>query len=73
MAMNGQTLLEVAAVAGVDIPSACRQGQCGTRKARLLEGRVEMSTESGLDAESKASGYVLTCVGRPAGSVRLDA
>jgi ferredoxin-NADP reductase len=72
-AVSGQTLLEVAAAAGVDIPSACRQGQCGTCKTRLLEGRVEMSTESGLDAESKAMGFVLTCVGRAAGGVRLDA
>jgi ferredoxin-NADP reductase len=72
-AAPGQTLLEVAAAAGVNIPSACRQGQCGTCKTRLLGGRVEMSTESGLDAESKAGGFVLTCVGRPAGDVRLDA
>jgi ferredoxin-NADP reductase len=72
-AARSQTLLEVAEGAGVEIPSACRQGQCGTCKTRLLEGRVEMSTESGLDAESKAKGFVLTCVGRPAGCVRLDA
>jgi len=72
-AANSQTLLEAAAAAGVDIPSACRQGQCGTCKTRLLEGRVEMTTENGLDAESKARGFILTCVGRPDGSVRLDA
>jgi hypothetical protein len=34
---------------------------------------VEMTCESGLDPESKARGYVLTCVGRAAGNVRLDA
>jgi ferredoxin-NADP reductase len=72
-AMEGQTLLEVAAAAGVEIPSACRQGQCGTCKTRLLHGDVRMSTENGLDAESKALGFVLTCVGHPAGAVRLDA
>jgi hypothetical protein len=54
-------------------PSACRQGQCGTCKTRLLDGRVEMACESGLDPESKARGYVLTCVGRAVGNVRLDA
>jgi ferredoxin-NADP reductase len=72
-AADGQTLLEAAAAAGVDIPSACRQGQCGTCKTRLLDGQVEMSAENGLDSESKARGFVLTCVGRAAGSVRLDA
>jgi ferredoxin-NADP reductase len=72
-AREGQTLLEAALAAGVDIPSACRQGQCGTCKTRLLEGQVEMEVESGLDAESKARGFVLTCVGHAAGAVRLDA
>jgi ferredoxin-NADP reductase len=71
-AAEGETLLEVAARAGVDIPSACRQGQCGTCKTRLLDGSVAMSTENGLDAESKARGFVLTCVGHPEGNVRLD-
>jgi len=72
-ASEGESLLTAAAAAGVDIPSACRQGQCGTCKTRLLDGQVEMSCESGLDAESKARGYVLTCVGHAAGNVRLDA
>jgi ferredoxin-NADP reductase len=71
--LEGQTLLEAAAEAGVDIASACRQGQCGTCKARLLEGNVEMTVEHGLDAESKAQGFVLTCVGHANGNVRLDA
>jgi ferredoxin-NADP reductase len=72
-AAENESLLAVATAAGVDIPSACRQGQCGTCKTRLLDGRVEMTCESGLDPESKARGYVLTCVGRAVGNVRLDA
>lgn len=68
-----QTLLEAAANAGVDIPSACRQGQCGTCKTRLLAGDVRMTTEQGLDPGSKARGFVLTCVGHAKGDVRLDA
>ena len=70
---EGQSLLEAAAHAGVDIPSACRQGQCGTCKTRLLKGQVQMTVENGLDAESKAAGFVLTCVGYAVGAVRLDA
>jgi ferredoxin-NADP reductase len=73
MVLESQTLLEAAGEAGVDIPSACRQGQCGTCKIRLLEGDVRMSAEQGLDAESKARGFVLTCVGHASGNVRLDA
>ena len=72
-ALEGQTLLEAAAELGVEIPSACRQGQCGTCKTRLLEGDVHMTAENGLDPESRARGFVLTCVGHANGNVRLDA
>ena len=71
--LEGQSLLEAAAAAGVDIPSACRQGQCGTCKTRLLAGYVHMTAEQGLDPESRARGCVLTCVGHATGNVRLDA
>ncbi|HLK69310.1 MAG TPA: photosystem P840 reaction-center cytochrome c-551 [Bryobacteraceae bacterium] len=70
---EGQTLLQVAMENGVEIPSACRQGQCGTCKTRLLSGEVRMSAEQGLDPESKSRGFVLTCVGHAAGDVKLDA
>jgi ferredoxin-NADP reductase/cytochrome c2 len=70
---EGQTLLQAAAENGVEIPSACRQGQCGTCKTRLLDGHVSMTAEQGLDAESRARGFVLTCVGHVDGNVRLDA
>jgi ferredoxin-NADP reductase len=71
--LEGQTLLEVAAENGVEIPSACRQGQCGTCKTRLLDGHVRMKAEHGLDSESKMGGFVLTCVGYGEGDVTLDA
>jgi ferredoxin-NADP reductase len=71
--LEGQSLLEVAAAAGIEIPSACRQGQCGTCKTRLLSGQVQMTAENGLDPESKSLGFVLTCVGHAEGNVSLDA
>jgi ferredoxin-NADP reductase len=69
----GQTLLEVAEEHGVAIPSSCREGQCGTCKTKLLSGNVRMDAEEGLDPDSRAQGFVLTCVGRANGAVRLDA
>jgi ferredoxin len=71
--LEGQTLLEAAANAGIAIPSACCPGQCGKCKTRLLNGQVRMSVEQGLDPESRARGYVLTCVGHADGNVTLDA
>jgi ferredoxin-NADP reductase len=70
---HGETLLQAAAANGVEIPSACRQGQCGTCKTRVLDGRVRMAADHGLDPESRARGYVLTCVARADGDVKLDA
>jgi ferredoxin-NADP reductase len=70
---RGQSVLEAAEEHGVVIPSSCRQGQCGTCKTKLLEGEVQMDAEDGLDPDSKAQGFVLTCVGRARSSVKLDA
>jgi ferredoxin-NADP reductase len=70
--LAGQTLLQAAAANGIEIPSACRQGQCGTCRTRLLDGDVRMAAENALDSESKARGFVLTCVGYANSDVRLD-
>jgi ferredoxin-NADP reductase len=70
---SGQTLLEAAEEHGIGIPSSCRQGQCGTCKTKLLAGNVQMDAEEGLDPESRAQGFVLTCVGHADGDVSLDA
>ena len=70
---SGQSLLEAAEEHGVDIPSSCRQGQCGTCKTKLLAGNVRMDAEEGLDPDSRAQGFVLTCVGHADGAVKLDA
>jgi ferredoxin-NADP reductase/mono/diheme cytochrome c family protein len=70
---SGQTLLEAAEERGIGIPSSCRQGQCGTCKTKALGGNVRMDTEQGLDPDSRAQGFVLTCVGHAEGAVTLDA
>jgi ferredoxin-NADP reductase len=70
---SGQTLLEAAEEHGVAIPFSCRQGQCGTCKTKLLAGDVRMAAEAGLDPDSRARGFVLTCVGHADGAVELDA
>ena len=70
---EGQSLLEVAEANGIEIPYSCRQGQCGTCATRLLSGEIQMDHEDGLDPALKAQGYVLTCVARATGEVRLDA
>jgi ferredoxin-NADP reductase/mono/diheme cytochrome c family protein len=73
IARGGRSLLEVAEEHGVTIPSFCRQGQCGTCRTRVLEGHIRMDVEQGLDEESRAQGFVLTCVGHADADVTLDA
>ena len=67
------TLLEAAERNGVHLAFGCRQGQCGTCATPLLGGLVEMEREDGLPAALKAQGYILPCVARVKGDVRLDA
>jgi ferredoxin-NADP reductase len=72
-ARRGRTVLEVAEEHGITIPSFCRQGQCGTCRTRVLEGQIRMDVAQGLDEESRAQGFVLTCVGHADADVTLDA
>jgi ring-1,2-phenylacetyl-CoA epoxidase subunit PaaE len=48
-----------------DAPYACRGGVCGTCRARVLEGAVEMDTNWALEPDELATGVVLTCQSRP--------
>jgi ferredoxin-NADP reductase len=62
-----QTVLEAAEGAGVEIPYSCRIGECGVCVTRLLEGRVKMAVETGLDPADKAEGYILACQAKSTG------
>jgi ferredoxin len=57
---------------GINVPSSCRVGQCGTCAARVLAGEVEMDVEEGLDSGLREQGYRLLCVGRARSYVSLD-
>lgn len=63
-AAPGQTLLEAADAHGLEIPSLCRAGVCGTCRTKVVEGDV--ACDGGiLDADDRAAGYVLACVASP--------
>jgi len=48
-----------------DLPFACRGGVCGTCRARLLEGTVQMDANYALEPDEVARGVVLTCQSHP--------
>jgi ring-1,2-phenylacetyl-CoA epoxidase subunit PaaE len=56
-----------------DAPYACKGGVCGTCRARVLEGTVDMERTYALEQDDIDRGYVLTCQSRPASdTVVLD-
>jgi ferredoxin-NADP reductase len=56
------SLLEFAQAHGIDAPSGCRSGMCGTCSTRLLSGSVQYDGEVEADIEA---GSALVCMARP--------
>jgi ferredoxin-NADP reductase/fatty acid desaturase len=61
----GDTILEAALQARDDAPYACMGGACGTCKARLIAGTVDMEQNFALGNTDLDAGYVLTCQSHP--------
>ena len=61
----GDTILETALRVCNDAPYACMGGACGTCRARLLDGTVEMDHNFALGKDELDRGYVLTCQSHP--------
>ena len=61
----GQTILEAALAAGIDMPFSCAMGGCGACRVRRADGEVRMEEPNCLSRAERDQGYVLTCVGRP--------
>ena len=62
---GGQTLLDAALENKADLPFACKGGVCCTCRAKVLEGKVDMLVNFGLEPEELDQGYVLTCQAIP--------
>ncbi len=69
---SGQTLLEAAEAARVEIPNVCRAGVCGTCKTRLLSGEVECTADVMEDSD-RDGGYTFPCVAWAKGDCVLEA
>ena len=59
------SILDAAFAAGVDLPFACKGGVCCTCRAKVLDGRVRMDKNYGLERRELDAGYVLTCQSHP--------
>lgn len=66
------TILQVAKAQGLNIPSACQFGVCGTCKVRKTSGEVHMIHNGGITDKEIADGMVLACCSNPIGRVEIE-
>ncbi|MGD0699688.1 MAG: 1,2-phenylacetyl-CoA epoxidase subunit PaaE [Trebonia sp.] len=60
-----KSILDAAAATRGDLPFACKGGVCGTCRAHLTEGEVDMRRNYALSEDEVRRGFVLTCQSRP--------
>ena len=60
-----ESILNAALRVRPDVPFACAGGVCGTCRARLVSGSVQMTENYSLEPDELERGYVLTCQSHP--------
>lgn len=58
---RNQTILDAAQETRTDLPFACKGGVCGTCRAKVVGGEVEMVRNFALEPHEVAADFVLTC------------
>jgi ferredoxin-NADP reductase len=64
----GVSVLQALREAGLDRPSSCEQGVCGTCECRVLEGEVDHRDSILSASERAANDVMMTCVSRAKGA-----
>lgn len=70
--LQTDTVLSVAKSSGLNIPSGCTMGLCGTCKVLKTSGDVHMVHNGGITQNDIDAGYILACCSHPMGSVEID-
>ena len=76
VSVDGEThILEAALKQGVVLPYGCKNGACGSCKARIVAGEIiqDPHQPSALSADEATRGYALLCCARAASDVTLEA
>jgi len=60
----GETVLDAALRAGFEVPYSCTGGACGTCRATLVHGQVDMDVRYALTEDDVAAGRILSCRAR---------
>lgn len=70
---GGEPILDAVLRVRSDAPYACKDGVCGTCRARVLSGTVTMDRNHALEPDEVEAGFVLACQSHPASpAVTLD-
>ncbi|MBC7374518.1 MAG: phenylacetate-CoA oxygenase/reductase subunit PaaK [Frankiales bacterium] len=70
---EGDSVLDRVLAVRPDAPYACKGGVCGTCRARVVSGAVEMDVNYALAPDELAAGVILTCQAHPTSDeVRLE-
>ncbi|KJC54991.1 phenylacetic acid degradation protein [Bradyrhizobium sp. LTSPM299] len=62
---DGESILDAALRAGMDLPFACKGGMCSTCRAKLVEGDAKMDLNYSLEPWELKAGFILTCQAKP--------
>ena len=60
-----ESILDAGLRNGIDLRHSCKSGVCGTCRAKLVEGQVEMDATYALEDYEIARGFILTCQSHP--------
>ena len=63
---DGASILDATLRYRADAPFACKNGVCGTCRAKVIEGKVRMDANYALEPAEVAAGYALACQSHPA-------
>ncbi len=63
--MGGETILEAAERAGLELPYSCQAGMCASCMCEVLEGEVKLLHNDVLDERDLSRGLTLTCQAVP--------
>ena len=66
MPREGESVLDSALAAGIDVRHSCKSGVCATCRCKLVEGEVDMDANYALEDYEIARGFVLACQSFPA-------
>ncbi|MBV9871374.1 MAG: 2Fe-2S iron-sulfur cluster binding domain-containing protein [Frankiaceae bacterium] len=61
----GETILDAARAAGLDVPFSCTGGVCATCRAKVVTGTCAMAVNYSLEPWELEAGFVLTCQASP--------